>query len=62
MPDAFHLSPLTGTALLLVMVFAGRAFRQNWKAQGPHWKLKAWPYGLAAAAAFLALAFIPMEI
>ncbi len=56
------LTPLTGTTLLLVMIFAGRAFRQNWKAQGPRWAAKAWLYGLPAAVAFAALAFIPMDI
>ncbi|KCV82849.1 hypothetical protein ATO10_04547 [Actibacterium atlanticum] len=60
--DNLTLTPTTGVILVLVMIFAGRAFRENWKAQGPNWVLKAWLYGLPAAAAFAALAFIPLEI
>ncbi|WP_068117019.1 hypothetical protein [Tropicimonas marinistellae] len=56
------LTPVTATALLLVMVFAGRGFRQNWKAQGQHWQLKAWAYGLPALLAFAALAFLPFKM
>ena len=62
MPETFYLTPITAVPLFLILVFCGRAFRQNWKAQGPNWQLKSWLYGLPAVAAFLALAFIPMEI
>lgn len=62
MPNTTTLTPLTATILLLVMVFAGRGFRQNWKAQGPRWVLKAWLYGVPALLAFAALAFIPLAI
>ncbi|MFV0359796.1 hypothetical protein [Tropicimonas sp.] len=60
-PEPLALSPLSGTLLLLVAVICGRNFRQNWKAQGPRWVLWAWLYGAAAAAALLALAFVPLE-
>jgi hypothetical protein len=55
------LTPLTGILLLLVMIFSGRAFRQNWKTQGEGWVGRAWLYGLAAALAFFALALIPLH-
>ncbi|SFB76355.1 hypothetical protein [Tropicimonas isoalkanivorans] len=61
MSDSLTLSPLTATVLLLVLVFAGRAFRQNWKAQGAFWRVKAWAYGLAAVIAFAALAFLQVQ-
>jgi hypothetical protein len=56
------LTPAAGILLLLVMIFAGRAFRQTWKAQRPGWVSRAWAFGLAAALAFLALALIPLEM
>lgn len=56
------LTPLAGILLLLVMIFAGRAFRENWKAQAEGWVLRAWLYGVPAALAFLALAFIPLHV
>lgn len=56
------LTPLTGTIILLIMIFSGRAFRENWKAQAPGWQRRAWLYGLPAAAGFAALAFIPLEV
>ena len=46
--------------LFLLLVFSGRAFRQNWKAQGPGWRWKAWLYGMPALTGFLALAFLPL--
>lgn len=61
MLDDLTLSPAAGVILLLVMIFTGRAFRQNWKAQAPGWKKRAWIYGVPAALCFMALAFIPLE-
>ncbi len=61
MPDPFTLTPLTATPLFLLLIFCGRAFRQNWKAQEAGWQKRAWLYGLPALAAFLALAFIPLD-
>jgi hypothetical protein len=60
MPD-LTLTPLAGLALLLLMLFCGRAFRENWKAQLPGWRGRAWLYGLPSLASFLALALIPLE-
>jgi hypothetical protein len=56
------LTPTAGVLLLLVMIFAGRAFRQNWKAQRPGWERRAWLLGLPATLAFFALAFIPLRM
>ncbi|MCV6596235.1 MAG: hypothetical protein OIF40_04020 [Mangrovicoccus sp.] len=56
------LTPLTGTLLLLVMLFCGRQFRENWKLQAPGWEARAWIYGLPAAVSFFALALIPLQI
>lgn len=55
------LTPLSGVLLMLAMIFSGRAFRQNWKAQEDGWVRRAWLYGVPAALAFFALAFIPLE-
>lgn len=55
------LSPAMGVVLLLVMIFAGRAFRNNWKRQDEGWQMRAWLYGLPAALSFAALAFIPLD-
>lgn len=57
-----HLTPAAGIILLLVMIFAGRSFRQNWKAQEPGWVVRAWLFGVPAALAFLALALIPLRM
>ncbi len=54
------LSPAAAITLLLVMIFAGRAFRLNWKNQRHGWIPRAWMFGLPAAAAFFALALIPL--
>lgn len=61
MPDTLVLTPLTASLLFLVLVLSGRAFRQNWKAQGDGWTFRAWLYGVPAGVSFLALAFIPLE-
>jgi hypothetical protein len=54
------LSPLAGITLLLVMIFAGRAFRINWRAQAPGWRRRAWLYGIPSVLSFFALALIPL--
>jgi hypothetical protein len=56
------LTPLAGIVLLLVMLFGGRAFRENWRAQKPGWRRRAWLYGLPSALSFLALALIPLRL
>lgn len=56
------LTPLVGTILLVVMVFCGRQFRENWKAQGDGWVLRAWAYAVPVVISFGVLAFVPLEI
>ncbi len=52
--------PYVGIVLLVVLVFSGRTFRENWKAQGPGWKVKCWISGLLALVCFAVLAFVPL--
>nr|WP_321463096.1 hypothetical protein [uncultured Cohaesibacter sp.] len=52
-------SPTMGIIVLVIFVLAGKLFRDNWKAQGPHWKRNCWFAGIVAALCFLALAFVP---
>ena len=59
--DGLSLTSASAIALLLVMIFAGRAFRENWKAQAQGWTSRAWLYGLPATLAFFALALIPLN-
>ena len=59
--DGLALTSASAIALLLVMIFAGRAFRENWKAQAQGWTSRAWLYGLPATLAFFALALIPLN-
>lgn len=55
------LTPVTGTLLLLVLVFCGRGFRQNWKAQEEGWVRRGWLYAIPVLISFTALAFLPLE-
>jgi cytochrome c oxidase assembly factor CtaG len=52
-------SPIVGITLLVLFVIAGKIFRDNWKQQGPNWKVKCWISGVVALVCFLVLAFIP---
>ncbi|PRY26686.1 hypothetical protein CLV78_101787 [Aliiruegeria haliotis] len=56
------LTPLVATILVVVMVLCGRNFRVNWKAQEDGWVLRAWLYGVPAAASLLTLAFVPFNV
>jgi hypothetical protein len=56
------ITPLMGIILLLIMIFCGRAFRENWKVQTTGWLSKAWVYGLAAFVSFLIIALIPLQM
>lgn len=56
------LTPVSGTLLLIVMVFCGRNFRQNWKAQEEGWVVRCWLYAVPVLISFCALAFLPLEI
>lgn len=57
--DSIHLTPLTASALVLLMVVAGHQYRQNWRFGGPMWK--AWAYGTVAGGTLLLLAFLPLR-
>jgi hypothetical protein len=56
------ITPLLGIILLFMMIFCGRAFRENWKDQTAGWVIKAWIYGLAAFLSFLIIALIPLQM
>jgi hypothetical protein len=56
------ITPVMGIILLFIMIFCGRAFRENWKDQTPGWLRKAWGYGLAAFLSFLVIALIPLQM
>lgn len=62
MQGDLHLTPVTGTVLLLVMLFCGRQFRDNWKRQAEGWQGRAWIYGVPVTLSFLALALIPLRM
>jgi hypothetical protein len=55
------LTPMSGILFLLVMIFTGRAFRENWKAQAEGWPLRAWLYGVPATLSFMILALVPLH-
>ncbi|MFD1696198.1 hypothetical protein [Roseibium aestuarii] len=61
MPDAIHLTPLTGALLVLVVVACGHKFRDAWKKQEEGWRRRAWLYGVPAGVGLLMLAFIPLK-
>jgi hypothetical protein len=56
-----NLTPMSGILFLLVMIFTGRAFRENWKAQAEGWPLRAWLYGVPATLSFMILALVPLH-
>ncbi|MEM7255091.1 MAG: hypothetical protein AAF493_27135 [Pseudomonadota bacterium] len=58
---AFSLSPISATLLLVVMLGAGRVFRDNWKRQCGAWKRNCWVSGVMAAFAFAALVALPID-
>ena len=47
--------------MLIVLIFAGRAFRENWIKKGKNWIFKSWFYGLISSVSFLILVLIPMS-
>lgn len=53
-------TPIVALILLLIMVFSGKFFRDNWKTQGRNWKIKCWISGLSALVSFMILAFVPL--
>ena len=54
-------SSMQGLILLIVLIFAGRAFRENWTKKGKNWIFKSWFYGLISSVSFLILVLIPMS-
>ena len=57
------LSSYAGLLLVLLMIFFGRAFRENWKAKEKNWILKSWIYGLFSAASFFGIIiFSPFDM
>lgn len=59
--DSLHLTPLSGTIIVVVAVVCGHRFRLAWKNQVPGWQRKAWLFGLLAASGLLVLAFVPLK-
>jgi hypothetical protein len=55
----FSLTPLAATLVFVFACLAGYQYRRVWKTEGPTWRL--WLFGLAAAGALLALAFVPLR-
>lgn len=58
-----HLTPLTGTVLVVIVVLAGHRFRKAWKEResDPRWVMRAWIFGSLAFFGLIALAFVPLE-
>jgi hypothetical protein len=56
----FSLTPVSASVIFLALIFFGRAFRQNWKAQTEGWVWRSWAYGIPAATSFFILALIPL--
>ena len=54
-------SSMQGLIFLIVLIFAGRAFRENWIKKGTNWIFKSWFYGLTSSVSFLILVLIPMS-
>ena len=57
MLENFSYNSLEGTFLLLILIFAGKSFRENWKKQEIPWVLKSWVYGTISAVCFFILIF-----
>jgi len=57
-----HLPPYLGLILVLVMIFFGQAFRENWKNKNDRWLIKAWIYGVISSSSFFIIALVPLDI
>ena len=57
-----YLPSYLGLILILLMIFFGRAFRENWKNKNDGGLLKAWVYGLISFTSFIILALVPLDI
>ncbi len=60
--DNLVLTPLPAVVLFVIMVFCGRQFRENWKAQADGWVGRAWVYAVPVVICFSVLAFIPLRV
>ncbi len=63
LPHTLHLTPLTGTILMVIVVLAGHRFRKAWKDResDPRWTRRAWIYGTVAFLGLIVLAFVPLD-
>lgn len=61
MLDSLHLTPTSGTIVVVMAVICGHRFRLAWKNQEPGWQKRAWFFGPLAALGLLVLAFVPLE-
>ena len=56
---------LEGLFLLILMVFFGKAFRENWKKKNTlisnSWLIKAWTFGLLSSVSFFIIVLVPMK-
>ena len=56
---------LEGLLLLILMVFFGKAFRENWKMKdtvtSDSWLIKAWFFGLLSSISFFIIVLVPMK-
>jgi len=62
MPLNNYLLPYIGLILVVLMIFFGQAFRENWKNKNGRWLLKAWIYGLISFSSFFMIALVPLGI
>jgi|TARA_B100001059_G_scaffold28555_1_gene23141 hypothetical protein len=53
-------SSIEGLFLLIILIFSGRAFRENWLKKDENWIYKSWLFGLISLFSFLILALLPM--
>tara|TARA_B110000008_G_C16655271_1_gene438447 strand:+ start:184 stop:384 length:201 start_codon:yes stop_codon:yes gene_type:complete len=56
---------LEGVFLLVLMVFFGKAFRENWKMKNTvvsnSWLFKSWVFGLLSSISFFIIILVPMK-
>tara|TARA_B100000780_G_scaffold251471_1_gene198130 strand:+ start:397 stop:585 length:189 start_codon:yes stop_codon:yes gene_type:complete len=57
-----YLPSYVGLILVILMIFFGQAFRENWKNKNGRWVLKAWIYGLISFFSFFIIALLPLDI
>tara|TARA_B100000795_G_C22348631_1_gene267832 strand:- start:221 stop:409 length:189 start_codon:yes stop_codon:yes gene_type:complete len=57
-----YLPSYAGLILVILMIFFGQAFRENWKNKNGRWLLKAWIYGSISFSSFFMIALVPLGI